>query len=204
MTSVFCYLYIRISLVLCMALTSDLSHLIHTGCWKITWRVLQSRLLSFDSFEVSATVVFLKMTHFLSIFFLKTQFCICHLLFFLVYDLRSFSSHISVLSPVLSVSFSVGFSRYLQIFFHSFILSPLLFFPSSSPLIPWNGRKLGFGCQNGVASYWLSWFLWCQAILWFLRGTGASVCPTLLVFRDENPPRFSHPRSAGVQSYLTA
>lgn len=49
-----------------MALTSDLSHLIHTSCWKSTWRVLQSLLLNFDSFEVSVTVVFLKMTRSLS------------------------------------------------------------------------------------------------------------------------------------------
>lgn len=66
MTSMFCYLYMRILLVLCMALTSDLSHLIHMSCWKSTWWVLQSLLLNFDSFEVSVTVVFLRMTHSLS------------------------------------------------------------------------------------------------------------------------------------------
>lgn len=102
----------------------------------------------------------------------------------------------SVLSLVLSVSFSVGFSHYLQIFFHLSAYLPCFFCP---PLIPWNGGKLGFGCQSGVASSWWRWFLGCQARLWSWRGTGASVCPTLLVFRDEKPGDMLPPLSFAPQ-----
>ncbi len=133
--SMLCYLFMRILLVLCMALTSDLSHLIHTSCWKSTWRVLQSLLLKLDSFEVSVTVVFLKMTRSLSsncpFSFSRHDFASVICCFFSVWSKISQLTHECALTRSVCLFLS-GFLSLFADFLHLSAFLPV-FFPSSSP-----------------------------------------------------------------------
>lgn len=136
MTSMFCYLYMCILLVLCMALTSDLSHLIHTSYWKSTWRVLQSLLLNFDSFEVSVTVVFLKMTRSLSsncpFSFSRHNFASVICCFFSVWSKISQLTHECALTRSVCL-FLCGFLSLFADFLSPLCLSPWLFSPPPLP-----------------------------------------------------------------------
>ncbi len=145
-----CYLFMRILLVLCMALTSDLSHLIHTSCWKSTWRVLQSLLLKLDSFEVSVTVVFLKMTHSLSsncpFSFSRHDFASVICCFFSVWSKISQLTHECALTRSVCLFLS-GFLSLFADFLHLSAFLPVFFPPLLRPMKWW---ELGFGCQSGV------------------------------------------------------
>lgn len=101
---------------------------------KSTWCVLQSRLLVFDSFEVSVTVVFLKMTRSLSsncpFSFSRHNFASVICCFFVEYDLRFFSFRMSVLLLTCSVSlFLCGFLPLFADFLSPLCLSPFFLLP---------------------------------------------------------------------------
>lgn len=197
MTSMFCYLYMRILLVLCMALTSDLSHLIHTSCWKSTWRVLQSLLLNFDSFEVSVTVVFLKMTRSLSSYcpfsFSRHNFASVICCFFSVWSKIAQLSHECALTRSVCL-FLCGFLSLFADFLSPLCLSPWIFCLLLSP------RPM---------KWWEAW-IWlsersCLVLVEVVPRVpgetlilawhwGLSIPHTLLVFRDEKPGDMPPPR----------
>lgn len=149
--------YTCFTCVVCVVLTSDLSRLIHTSLLKNTWCVLQSRLLISDSFEVSVTVIFRKMTRSLSsncpFSFSRNNFASVICCFFSVWS-KIFSFRMSVLLTRSVCLFLCGFLPLFADFLSPLCLSPL-FFSRPHPMKRWEAwiwlsERVGGGGSSGA------------------------------------------------------